>query len=140
MRTWSQTRLAYAAGVVGLALAGIALAGEVGKHAGLPQRMTAVEVSARTLADGQIEHGRRIDGLSTELGGLRKDLEASTRRSEGSFAEVMKQLAQISGTLNDVRESTRDNQREIVYVKEKANNAAVLADEAMRAAMEGKKP
>lgn len=140
MRTWSQTRLAYAAGVVGLALAGIALAGEVGKHAGLPQRMTAVEVSARTLADGQIEHGRRIDGLSTELGGLRKDLEASTRRSEGSFAEVMKQLAQISGTLSDVRDSARDNQRDISAVKEKAINAATLADEAMRAAMEGKKP
>jgi len=140
MRTWSQTRLGWSAGVVGLALACVALAGEVGKHAGLPQRVSAVEVSARTLAENQIDHGRRIDGLSAELGGLRKDLEASTRRSEGSFSEVMKQLAQISGTLSDVRDSARDNQRDIAAVKEKANNAAVLADEAIRAAMEGKKP
>jgi len=128
------------AGIVGLALAGLALAGEVGKHAGLPQRVSAVEVSARTLADGQIEHGRRIDGLSVELGGLRKDLEASTRRSEGSFAEVMKQLAQISGTLSDVRDSARDNQRDIAAVKEKAINASTLADEALHKVMEGKQP
>lgn len=140
MRAWSQTRLAYVAGVAGLALAGIALAGEVGKHAGLPQRVSAVEVSARTLAEGQIDHSRRIESLSSELLGLRKDLETANRRTEGSFAAVMEQLSKISGTLSDVRDSARDNQREITVVKEKANNAAVLADEAIRAAMEGKKP
>lgn len=116
----------------------LAVASAIGKHSGLPDRVSHVEASTKSLSEGQIELGRRVDGLVSEMSGLRKDLEQTSRRSEVSMNDIVRQLAQISGTLNDVRDSARDNQREIVSVKEKAINAATLADEARSAAMKGK--
>lgn len=85
-----------------------------------------------------MELGRRVDVMGNDLSSLRREVESGARRNEGSFSEVMKQLAQISGTLGDVRDSSRDNQRDVTALREKVVNALTVADEALHTAQEAK--
>ena len=108
------------------------------KHVGLPDRVTQIESYTHKLSEGQTELGRRVDLMGADLSGMRREFEASSRRLDVSFGEVLKQLAQISGTVSDVRESARDAGRATDALREKVTNALTIADEAIRTAQEAK--
>lgn len=138
MKSWNNSVLAWVAGGIGVVLGSISILAQVSKHVGLPDRVSHVENSAKVLAEGQMELGRRVDVMGNDLAGLRREVEAGARRNESSFGEIMRLLNGVSGTLSDLRTGTRENQRQIVDVNQKTINALNIADEAKAMAFEAK--
>lgn len=136
MRLPSPKVLAYLGAGLSLILGSIIFAGKIAGALSIPDRVENLEKNYRVLSDGQIEQAKRMDMMGVDIAGLRREMEAASRRSENSFLDIMKQLATIAGSLTDVRDSARDNARDIMTVREKAANALELADEAQKRATE----
>lgn len=91
--------------------------------------MTAVERN-------QQEMGRRIDMITADITSMRRDMDSNQRRTEDNFASITKSLASLSGVMQDVRDQGMKAASELAAVREKAVNAAIIADDAAKAAME----
>jgi septation ring formation regulator EzrA len=91
-----------------------------------------------TVEKNQAEMGRRVDMITADITSMRRDMDSNQRRTEDSFASITKTLASISGVVQDVRDQGMKAAGELSAVREKAVNAAILADDAAKAAMETK--
>ncbi len=102
-----------------------------GEFPGLPARVTAMERN-------QQEMGRRIDTMTSDINSMRRDMDSNQRRTEDNFNAITKSLASMSGVMQDVRDQGMKAASELSAVREKAVNAAIIADEASRIGMETK--
>lgn len=132
----SKQTVAYIAAILGCGIAAVAWGGKFAFALSVPERVGTLEIATRHLSEVQSDQGRRIDSVAAEVTGLRRELEATSRRSESSFSDILKQLASIAGAVSDVRDSARDNARDVMAIREKAANAQQIADEAHRIALE----
>lgn len=107
------------------------VAARSGEIQGLPNRVTAIEKS-------QSEITRRVDTLTSDIGSMRRDMEADSKRTESSFLTLKASLAELTGVMRDLRDQGIKAQSDLAGIKEKAANAAVLADDAARAVTEAK--
>jgi hypothetical protein len=102
-----------------------------GEFPGLPARMTTVEKN-------QAEMGRRVDMITADITSMRRDMDNNQRRTEIHFSDITKSLSTMAGVMQDVRDQGMKAAGELSAVREKAVNAAILADDAAKAAMETK--
>lgn len=86
----------------------------------------------------QQEMGRRIDTMTSDINSMRRDMDSNQRRTEDNFNAITKSLASMSGVMQDVRDQGMKAASELSAVREKAVNAAIIADEASRIGMETK--
>jgi len=124
--------------VISVSLGIIVFGGKLASALSIPDRVDALERSYKTLADGQNDQSKRLDLMSVDIMGLRRETTDASRRCDNNFADIIKQLASIAGALVDVRDSARDNARDIMTVREKAANALEIGDEANRLARDSK--
>ena len=115
--------LAVVLGFVATAIA------KIGEFPGLPGRVAAIE-------HAQSEMNRRVDGIASDIKVLSRDREEDSRRTSQNFHDLTKTLSEMSGVLADVRSQGIGAQKDIAAAKEKAANAAVIADDAARSSME----
>lgn len=138
MKSWSNSLWAWVAGGIGVVLGSLSILAQVSKHVGLPDRVLHVENSTKALAEGQMELGRRVDVIGNDLAGLRREVEAGSRRNETSFGEVTRLLNGVVGTIEDLRKNSWENHGKIVELNQKTINALNIADEAKAMAFEAR--
>lgn len=92
---------------------------------GIPGRVMRLE-------DASIAQNRKLEILQSDVTIIRRDAESSAMRSQESFRDMSSGIAKITGILQDVRDQVRDTSSTALQAKEKASNAAVIADDANR--------
>lgn len=115
-------------GVPSAVLCVIAILSSAAAWPGIPGRVMRLE-------DASAAQNRKLEALQSDVTIIRRDAESASIRSQENFRDMASGIAKMTGILQDVRDQGRDNNAIALQAKEKAANAAVMADDANREIM-----
>lgn len=128
--------IAILAGCVAVAVGLVSGANSIGNALRVPARVDDVERRISIVEKAIDQQNAKIDALSQEVVGGRREAEKSAERLDRQITGVIQSIATLTGTLDGMARTVASHSERISQAYEAARNAGVIADEASRAAQD----